>query len=480
MAERFDLVVIGGGPGGYVAAIRAAQLGKKVACVEKRETKTFGGTCLNVGCIPSKALLDSSEFFDQAKHKAARHGIMLPKVDLDLAAMMKRKDGVVKGNTDGIAYLFKKNGVTPILGIGKLAGPGKVEVKQADGKTIDARSPGDPPGDGQRIEHAAVPADRRQEHRHVDRGAGVRQGAGAPGRRRRRLHRPGNGLGLAAARVEGHGRRVPAAHPAADRQRDRRPGAEVARQAGHDVPPRHQGHRREGREGQGDRHRPGREGRPEARGRQGAGGRRPPAGDAGLGLEEVGVKIDKGKVVVDEQFQTTVPGVYAIGDLIDGPMLAHKAMEEGIAFAEMLAGQPAHVNYDAIPSVIYIWPEVASVGKTEEQLKEAGIEYRVGKFPFAASGRAKAMDETEGIVKVLADAKTDRLLGVHIFGPRASDMIAEAVTDDGICRQCRGHRPHRPRPPDAVRSAGRSGPGGVFRQGDSRLKPVRSQESASE
>jgi dihydrolipoamide dehydrogenase len=148
----------------------------------------------------------------------------------------------------------------------------------------------------------------------------------------------------------------------------------------------------------------------------------------GMGLEEAGVKIDKGKVVVDERFQTTVPGVYAIGDLIDGPMLAHKAMEEGIAVAEMLAGQPAHVNYDAIPSVIYIWPEVASVGKTEEQLKESGIEYRVGKFPFSASGRARCMDETEGVVKVLADATTDRLLGVHIFGPRASDMIAEAVT----------------------------------------------------
>jgi dihydrolipoamide dehydrogenase len=147
-----------------------------------------------------------------------------------------------------------------------------------------------------------------------------------------------------------------------------------------------------------------------------------------MGLEGAGIKVEKGKVVVNERFQTTAPGVYAIGDLIDGPMLAHKAMEEGIALAEMLAGQPAHVNYDTIPSVIYIWPEVASVGKTEEQLKEAGVEYRVGKFPFAASGRAKAMDETEGIVKVLSDAKTDRLLGVHIFGPRASEMIAEAVT----------------------------------------------------
>jgi dihydrolipoamide dehydrogenase len=428
MAERYDLVVIGGGPGGYVAAIRAAQLGKKVACVENRETRTVGGTCLNVGCIPSKALLDSSEFFEQARHKAARHGVVLSKVELDLAVMMKRKDGVVKGNTDGITYLFKKYGVTPIFGFGKLAGPGRVEVKQADGKSLTLEAPaillamGSESSvlpnlqiDGKNIVTSteALAFDKVPGHLLVVGGGYIGLEMGSVWLR----------LGSKVTVVEF----LPRILPLTDGEIAGMVQKSLARQG----MVFHLGTKVTGAKVEKDKV------IVTAQGEKGdlkfecdkvlvSVGRR--AVTKEMGLEEAGIKVEKGKVVVDERFQTTLPGVYAIGDLIDGPMLAHKASEEGIAFAEMLAGQPAHVNYDTIPSVIYIWPEVASVGKTEEQLKEAGIEYRIGKFPFAASGRAKAMDETEGIVKVLSDAKTDRLLGVHIFGPRASEMIAEAVT----------------------------------------------------
>lgn len=428
MSERFDLIVIGGGPGGYVAAIRAAQLGKKVACIEKRENKAFGGTCLNVGCIPSKALLDSSEFFALAQHKAAKHGIILPKVELDLATMMKRKDGVVKSNTDGIAYLFKKYGVTPILGFGKLVGPGRVDVQQADGKTLALEAPAillamgsesvtlpSLPIDGKNIVTSteALSFDKVPKHLVVVGGGYIGLELGSVWLR----------LGSKVTVVEFLPRILPL--------NDGEIVGLVSKSLTKQGMTFHLGTKVTGAKIEKDKI--------IVTGQSEKGdlqiecdkvllavGRRPVT--QGMGLEEAGVKIEKGKIAVDERFQTSLPGVYAIGDLIEGPMLAHKASEEGIAFADMLAGQPAHVNYDAIPSVIYIWPEVASVGKTEEQLKQEGIEYRVGKFPFMANGRAKAMDETEGIVKVLADAKTDRLLGVHIFGPRASEMIAEAVT----------------------------------------------------
>jgi dihydrolipoyl dehydrogenase len=426
MADRFDLVVIGGGPGGYVAAIRAAQLGKKVACIDKRAT--FGGTCLNIGCIPSKALLDSSEFFAQAKHKAARHGILLPKVDLDLAAMMKRKDGVVKANTDGIAMLFKKNGVKPVHGTAKVVAPGKVEVKGSDGSTStleagaillamgsEAATLPSLPIDGKHIVTSteSLAFDSVPEHLVVVGGGYIGLEMGSVWLR----------LGSKVTVVEFLPRILPL--------NDTEIVGMVQKSLSKQGMTFHLGSKVTSAKVSGKKV------TVIAQGEGGdlkidcdkvlvAVGRRPVT--QGAGLEEVGVKLDQGKVVVDDKFQTSVPGVYAIGDLIDGPMLAHKAMEEGIAFAEMLAGQPAHVNYDAIPSVVYIWPELAAVGKTEDQLKEAGIEYRVGKFPFLASGRARAMDEIEGTVKVLADAKNDRLLGVHIFGPRASDMIAEAVT----------------------------------------------------
>jgi dihydrolipoamide dehydrogenase len=426
MAERYDLVVIGGGPGGYVAAIRAAQLGKKAACIDKRAT--FGGTCLNVGCIPSKALLDSSEFFSQAKHKASRHGILIPKVDLDVATLMKRKDSVVKANTDGIAHLFKKNGVTGIHGTAKVVAPGKVEVTDAKGEkstletgaillAMGSESSTIPslPIDGKQIVTSteALEFDSVPEHLVVVGGGYIGLEMGSVWLR----------LGSKVTVVEFLPRILPLndteivgmVHKSLTKQgMTIHTGAKVtgAKVSGKKVTVTAQTE-------SGDL-------KIDCDKVLVAVGRRPVT--QGCGLEEVGVKLDKGKVVVDEKFQTSVPGVYAIGDLIDGPMLAHKAMEEGIAIAEMLAGQPAHVNYDAIPSVIYIWPEVAAVGKTEDQLKEAGIEYRVGKFPFLANGRARAMDEIEGVVKILADAKNDRLLGVHIFGPRASDMIAEAVT----------------------------------------------------
>ncbi len=426
MAERYDLIVIGGGPGGYVAAIRAAQLGKKVVCIDKRPS--FGGTCLNVGCIPSKALLDSSEFYSQIQHKASRHGIAVSKVGLDLAAMMKRKDAVVKANTDGIAMLFKKNGVKPMQGTGRLIAPDKVEVTGPDGtKTVlegnavllamGSESATIPalPIDGKQIVTSteALAFDSVPEHLVVVGGGYIGLEMGSVWLR----------LGSKVTVVEFLPRILPLndteivnlVHKSLTKQgMTIHVGAKVtgAKASGKKVTVVAQG--------------PNGDLKIDCDKVLVAVGRK--AVTQGCGLEEVGVKVENGKVAVDDKYQTSVPGVYAIGDLIDGPMLAHKAMEEGIAFAEMLAGQPAHVNYDAIPSVIYTWPEVAAVGKTEDQLKEAGVEYRVGKFPFLASGRARAMDETEGIVKVLADAKTDRLLGVHIFGPRASDMIAEAVT----------------------------------------------------
>ncbi|MBX7105973.1 MAG: dihydrolipoyl dehydrogenase [Gemmataceae bacterium] len=427
MADRFDLIVIGGGPGGYVAAIRASQLGKKVACIDKRGV--FGGTCLNVGCIPSKALLDSSELYAQAKHSFAKHGIKATGVALDIPVMLERKNKVVSQLTTGIAGLFKKYGVTSFAGTGALAGPGKVKVTLNDGKTADLEAPAillatgsEPtpipalPFDDKNIVSSTEALNFNPVPKHL-----IVVGAGYIGLE----------LGSVWARL---GSKVtvleflPRILPLTD--------TEIANQVKKSL-------EKQGLEFQLETKVTGAEVKGgqvtvKAEGKDGPKtftgdkvlvcvGRRPVT--AGLGLEALGIKVEKGKVVVNpETFQTSVPGVFAIGDLIDGPMLAHKASEEGIAFAEMLAGQHAHVNYDAIPSVIYIWPEVASVGKTEDQLKAEGREYRTGKFPFMASGRAIAMADTEGMVKVLTDAKTDRLLGVHIFGPRASDMIAEAVT----------------------------------------------------
>jgi dihydrolipoamide dehydrogenase len=428
LSDTYDLIVIGAGPGGYVAAIRAAQLGKKVACIDKRGT--LGGTCLNVGCIPSKALLDSSELFEMTSHRLGKHGITVSNVGLDLATMLKRKDQIVKSLTDGIAFLFRKNKVTPIQGSATLLGPGKVEVTAADGSksivgagaillatgsevaTLPAL-----PLDGKNIVGSteALSFDKVPQELIV-------VGAGYIGLE----------LGSVWARLGGKVtvlEFLPRILPLTDGEIATLVQKSLARQGlqfhlGAKVTSASIN-----------------AGRVKVLAETSTGsasfqadkvlvavGRKPNV--AGLGLDAAGVKYDPktGKIPVNERFETNVKGVYAIGDLIAGPMLAHKASDEGIAFADLLAGKYGHVNYDTIPSVIYIWPEVSSVGLTEEQVKESGRPYRVGKFPFAASGRAKCMNETEGLVKVIADADTDRVLGVHIFGARASDLIAESVT----------------------------------------------------
>ncbi len=446
MAERYDLVVIGSGPGGYVAAIRAAQLGMKVACVEKRAT--LGGTCLNVGCIPSKAMLDSSEIYAQAKAHFGRHGVKIGEVGLDLGAMLARKDKVVKSNTDGIAYLFKKNKITSVLGTGRLAGQGKVAVKGADGKEsfLEAKNillatGSEPvelpslPFDGKSVVSSteALTFDKVPEHLIVVGGGYIGLELGSVWKR----------LGAKVTVIEFLPRLLPLTDGEIVEQLHRslrKQGLEfhletkvtAADKSGGKVVVKATGPKGEV-QFTGDKV-------------LAAVGRRPFT--AGLGLKEAGVAVEErtGRVPVNEDFRTSAPGIYAIGDLIQGPMLAHKAEEDGVACVERLAGKKTHVNYDTVPSVIYTWPEVSSVGLTEEQVKESGREYKVGKFPFSANPRARCMDETEGLVKILADAKTDRVLGVHIFGPRASDMIAEAVavmefagSAEDIARTCHAH-----------------------------------------
>jgi dihydrolipoamide dehydrogenase len=431
MADSYDLVVIGGGPGGYTAAIRAAQLGIKTACVEKRANKALGGTCLNVGCIPSKALLDSSEMYEHTMHKLSRHGVKVGSVALDLDTMLKRKDKVVGELTGGIGYLFKKYGVTPVFGSAKLLKGNKIEVTDANGgkSTLEAKNILLATGsestelpflkfDGKHVVSSTEALNFNPVPKHL-----IVVGGGYIGLE---LGSVWKRLGSKVTVLEflprilsiSDGEIAAEVHKLLTKQ-----GFEIhtdtkvtgAKVSGDTVTVTAQS--KDGKELSftGDRVLV-------------SVGRRPYT--AGLGLDDVGVKYDakSGRVDVDEHFRTSVPGVYAIGDLIAGPMLAHKASEEGVVFAETLTGMKPHVNYDAIPSVIYIWPEVASVGLTEEQVKEKGIEYRVGKFKFSATGRAKAMDEQDGFVKVLADAKTDRVLGVHILGPRASDLIAECVT----------------------------------------------------
>lgn len=444
MPDNYDLLVIGAGPGGYVAAIRAAQLGMKVACVEK--SKTLGGTCLNIGCIPSKALLDSSELYYLAKNRFGRHGIVTKDVSLDLPRMLGHKNDIVKSLTDGVAYLFKKNKIAPIHGAARLLGKGRVAVageqnSELEAKAILLATGSEPaslpflPFDGVSVVSSteALAFDAVPKHLIVIGGGYIglelgsvwaRLGARVTvleflprllpmndGEVAGVLHRH-----LAKQGLEFHlGTRVNGASKA---------NGEVTVQA-----------EAEGKalEFKGDRVLV-------------SVGRKPCS--AGLGLQELGVALEDktGKVLVDERYQTNVSGVYAIGDLIAGPMLAHKASEEGIAFAELLAGQAGHVNYDTIPSVIYTHPELAAVGLTEEQLKGTGRAYRVGKFPFSANGRAKCLDDTEGMVKVIADEKTDRVLGVHILGPRASDILSECVlamefgaSAEDIARTCHGH-----------------------------------------
>jgi dihydrolipoamide dehydrogenase len=438
--------VIGAGPGGYVAALRAAQLGMRVAVVEKRAA--LGGTCLNVGCIPSKALLDSSELYYLARERFGHHGIRTPDVGLDLAQMLRRKDGVVKTLSSGIAGLFKKNKITSVQGQGRLVGAGKVLVQAPDGRATDLEgksvllATGSEPAalkalpfDGELVVSSteALTFPKVPEHLIVVGGGYIGLELGSVWARLGakvtvleflpRILGPSDGemAGLVQKSLQKQGLTFHLDTEVVGREDQDGAVAVQARSQGKELTFR------------GDRVLV-------------AVGRRPYT--EGLGLQEAGVAVDgkSGRVTVDEGFRTSVPGVYAIGDLIAGPMLAHKAMEEGIALVEHLAGKKAHVNYGTIPSVIYTHPELASVGLTEEQVKESGREYRAGKFPFAANGRARCLDETEGLVKVLVDARTDRILGVHILGPRASELIAECVlameyaaSAEDIARTCHAH-----------------------------------------
>jgi dihydrolipoamide dehydrogenase len=455
--SAFDLVVIGAGPGGYVAAIRAAQLGMKVACVEKG--RTLGGTCLNVGCIPSKAMLDSSELYHLASERFKRHGIGFDGLRLDLAAMLARKDAVVKGLTDGVRYLFRKNKIEAIFGTARLSSPKSVAVSKSEGGGVEIEAghillaTGSAPValpflpfDGGTVVDSTGALSFETVPEHL-----VVVGAGYIGLE---LGSVWKRLGAKVTVIEFLPRIVPSA--------DVEMGTLLEKSLSKQGLEFHLETKVTGASIEGARAVVRAEKAYQSRLSVEcdrilvAVGRRPYI--EGLGLAEVGVAVDSqtGKVPVDGRFRTNVSTISAIGDLIEGPMLAHKAEDEGVAFAELLAGRHGHVNYATIPGVIYTWPELASVGLTEEQAKESGVPYKAGKFPFAANGRAKAMDETEGIVKILAEGRTDRVLGVHILGPRASDMIAEAVavmefggSAEDIARTCHAH----PTLSEAVREA---------------------------
>jgi dihydrolipoamide dehydrogenase len=454
----YDLIVIGTGPGGYVCAIRAAQLGLKTAVVEKNAT--YGGTCLNIGCIPSKALLHASELFEEAGHSFAKMGIGVSDPKLDLTAMMKFRQDAVDGNVKGVDFLFKKNKIDGFKGLGKIIGAGKVEVAGADGKTQTLETKAIVIATGSDV--AKLKGITIDETRIVSStgaltlpevpnhllviGAGViglelgsvwrRIGAkvtvvefldgvlpGMDGEVRKASQRLFEKQGIVfklsskVTAVDSSGKTLKATvEPAKGEGKPETIEADIVLVSTGRVP-----------------------------------------FTEGLGLKEAGVAMDeRGRVAVDRHYATNVPGIYAIGDVIVGPMLAHKAEDEGVAVAELLAGQAGHVNYDVIPAVVYTMPEIASVGKSEEELKAANVAYNVGKFPFTANGRAKANQQTDGFVKILADAKTDRVLGVHIVGSDAGNMIAEAAiamefgaSAEDIARTCHAH----PTLPEAVKEA---------------------------
>ena len=447
----YDLIVIGTGPGGYVCAIRAAQLGLKVAVVEKRAT--FGGTCLNIGCIPSKALLYASDMFDEAAHGLAPLGVVVGAPKLDLPAMMKHKSDTVAANVNGVAFLFKKNKVDSFIGTGRIASASAVEVTAADGgkQTLDTKAIVIATGsdvaklrgsDGQELaidetivvsSTGALDIDAVPKKLVVVGGGVIGLELGSVWRR----------LGSDVVVIEFLDRILPGMD------------GEVAKQFQRML------------EKQGFNFRL--QSKVTAVAKNGAGAtvtfEPVNGGDAqsiecdrvlistgrvpvttGLGLEEAGVATERGRVVVDDHFATNVAGIYAIGDVIRGPMLAHKAEDEGIAVAEILAGQAGHVNYSVIPAVVYTMPEVAGIGATEEDLKAAGVAYSVGKFPFTANGRARSIRHTDGFVKILADKETDRVLGAHIIGAGAGDLIAECAvlmefggSSEDLARTCHAH-----------------------------------------
>jgi dihydrolipoamide dehydrogenase len=443
----YDLIIIGTGPGGYVCAVRAAQLGMKVAVVEKNAT--LGGTCLNVGCMPSKALLHASDMFEEAGHSFAKMGVSVPPPKLDLPAMMNFKQQGIDGNVKGVDFLMKKNKVDVIKGKGKIVGPGKVEVAGADGKieTVETKNIVIATGsDIARLKGIDIDEKRIVSSTgalSLDKVPGklLIVGAGVIGLE---LGSVWHRLGAEVTVVEFLDRILPGMD------------GEIARQFQRIL------------EKQGFKFKLGAKVTAvDTSGKTLMAKVEPAAGGAqetleadvvlvcigrvpyteGLGLKEAGVALDnRGRVQIDGHFSTNVKGIYAIGDVVAGPMLAHKAEDEGVACAEIIAGKAGHVNYDVIPGVVYTTPEVSSVGKTEEELKQAGIEYTSGKFPFTANGRSKVNQTTDGFVKVLADAKTDRVLGVHIIGIEAGEMIHEACVlmefggaAEDLARTCHAH-----------------------------------------
>ncbi|MCP5083893.1 MAG: dihydrolipoyl dehydrogenase [Alphaproteobacteria bacterium] len=446
MSEQFDVTVIGSGPGGYVCAIRCAQLGLKTAVVEK--SPTYGGTCLNIGCIPSKALLHASELFEEAGHDFANLGIKIPKPKLDLPVMMQHKTDTIEANTKGIEFLFKKNKITGFKGTGKIVGPGRVEVQgEGESQVIEtkniviatgsdvARLPGIEIDEETVVSSTgALELTKVPKHMILVGGGVIGLELGSVWRR----------LGAEVTVVEFLDRILPGMDGDIAKNFQR-----MLKKQGmtFKLSKKVTGVEKQ-KSGLKVTVEPAKGGDAEVLDADVvlvAIGRVPYT--EGLGLEEAGVTMGaRGMVEINDHFQTNVEGIYAIGDVVRGPMLAHKGEDEGMAVAEIIAGQSGHVNYDVIPGVVYTMPEVASVGKTEEELKEAGIEYKVGKFPFTANGRAKSMRKTDGFVKVLADATTDRVLGVHIIAAAAGEMIHEAAvlmefggSSEDLARTCHAH-----------------------------------------
>lgn len=445
MADQFDVVVIGGGPGGYVAAIRAAQLGLKTACIEGRGT--LGGTCLNVGCIPSKALLESSEMYDKIKNHASDFGVKVDKAAMDVSGMLQRKDKIVKTLCQGIEGLFKKNKITYFKGWGSFKSATQLEVKGEDGKTtlVDAKNIiiatgseavelGIAPFDGKKVVSSTESLDFKDTPKHL-----VVIGGGYIGLEMGSVWAR---LGAKVTVIEAQSNILPAMDTqVANAMR------KILEKQGFEI---HSGTKlvkvdTSGKDVVVTCDKDGKEVTFKCDKVLVAVGRR--AFTKGLGLDKVGITTGQGgKIAIDKHFRTNVANIFAIGDVVDGPMLAHKAEEEGVACAEIIAGKPGHVNYDAIPGICYTWPEVASVGLSEEACKAQGLKYRTGQFPFIANARAKCLGDTDGFVKVIADERTDKLLGVHIIGPRASDMIAEAViafefggSAEDLARSMHGH-----------------------------------------
>ena len=442
----YDLVVIGSGPGGYVCAIRAAQLGLKTAIVEKNPT--FGGTCLNIGCIPSKALLHASEMFDEAGHGFEALGIKIGAPKLDLPVMMKHKQDTVDANVQGVAFLLKKNKVDSFIGTGSIAAPGKVLVTKADGSTetietkniVIATGSDSAPLPGVAIDEKTIVTSTGALELNKVPAKLLVIGAGVIGLE---LGSVWSRLGAEVTVVEYLDRILPGMDNEVAKQFQR-----ILSKQGFTFHLSSKVTKVEtGKSGSKVTVEPSAGG--EAKSLDAdivlvAIGRRPYT--EGLGLEALGVSLERGRIVIDDHFKSSVSGIYAIGDVVRGPMLAHKAEDEGVAVAEIIAGHAGHVNYGVIPGVVYTQPEIATIGQTEEELKAGNIAYTVGKFPFTANGRARAMRSTDGFVKILADAATDRVLGCHIIGKGAGDLIHEVAvlmefggSSEDLARTCHAH-----------------------------------------